>query len=83
MGQLAGRGSLQGQPSGAQGELAGKYAPSEGSQHLPCAEPRQAGWANGAMKRGGRRPSSRLGSALGFGAVSGGAVSAPSREARS
>jgi hypothetical protein len=74
MGQLADRGSLQGQPSGAQGELAGKYAPSEGSQHLPCAEPRQAGWANGALKRGGvvRR--------AGWAALW---DSAPSREARS
>jgi hypothetical protein len=52
MGQLADRGSLQGQPSGARGELAGKCAPSEGRQYLPCAEPRQAGWANGALKRG-------------------------------
>jgi hypothetical protein len=61
MGQLADRGSLQGQPSGARGELAGKCAPSEGRQYLPCAEQRQAGWASGAMKRGGgRRPSSRL-----------------------
>lgn len=57
--------------AGRASELAGKCALSEGSQHLPCAEPRQAGLASGALKRGG---SSRLGSGLGLGAALGGAV---------
>ena len=81
MGQLADRGSLQGQPSGARGELAGKCAPSEGRQYLPCAEQRQAGWASGAMKRGGAGVVRRAGFGTrrflgrrGLGAVSGGAV---------
>ena len=74
--QLADRGSLQGQPSGARGELAGKCAPSEGRQHLPCAEQRQAGWANGALKRGRGGVVRRAGWAALW-------DSAPSREARS
>ena len=53
MGQLADRGSLKGQPSGVRGELAGKCAPSEGSQHLPCAEQRQAGMGERSTEAGG------------------------------
>lgn len=75
MGQLADRGSLKGQPSGVRGELAGKCAPSEGSQHLPCAEQRQAGMGERSTEAGA---SSWLGTLVGpsrtLGAVSEGAV---------
>lgn len=75
MGQLADRGSLKGQPSGVRGELAGKCAPSEGSQHLPCAEQRQAGMGERSTEAGA---SSWLGPLVGpsrtLGAVSEGAV---------
>ena len=44
-------------------------------QTVPAMRRAEAGWlGERSLEAGGRRPSSRLGSALGFGAVSGGAV---------
>ena len=44
-------------------------------QSAPAMRRDEAGWlGERSLEAGGRRPSSRLGSALGFGAVSGGAV---------